>query len=160
MLEAIKTYTQSMGASRFIGKKYANGGNAWDEWKQKRLFESIKAQISITAQIEDGDALIGLMCHRNGFEYWLGYFTSADTSVPEGLEHEDFPAMDIAVCWFYEKDEDNYDLACEALGNIEKAGYTVTTDWWFERYSPKRCKDFYASEIPEDTIMDIGYFIE
>jgi len=160
VFEAIKTYTQNMGATRFIGKKYAGGGDAWGEWKEQNLFESVKTKVGAMAQHDDGDALIGLMCHRNGFEYWLGYFTPAGTTVPEGLDYEDFPAMPIAVCWFYEKDEDSHDLAVEALANIEHAGHVVTTDWWFERYAPTRCKDFFIAEMPNDTIMDVGYFIE
>jgi len=163
MLEAIRTYKiQNTGGMRFIGNKYSDGETAWREWKAKGLFESVKQQIGINlANLhEDSDALVGLMSHRNGFEYWLGYFTPENTPVPEGLDHEDFSKFDMAVCWFYEKDEFNpWDLAPEGLANIEKAGYTVTTDWWFERYSSKRCKDFYAKETPDDTIMDIGYFV-
>ena len=163
MLEAIKTYKiENASGMRFIGKKYPSGGAAWDEWKEKGLFETVKQQIGINlADLhEDSDALVGLMSHRNGFEYWLGYFTPENTPVPEGLDYEDFPKMDMAVCWFYEKDEFNpWDLAPEGLANIERKGYTVNTDWWFERYSPKRCKNFYATETPDDTIMDIGYFV-
>ena len=166
MLEAIKTYKQSVGAMRLIGKKYSSGRDAWNEWREKGLFDLVKKQININFKdlYEDGDALIGLMCHRDGnhdnFEYWLGYFTPENTPVPEGLEYEDFSQMDMGICWFYEKDENNYDLACEALANIEKAGYIVTTEWTFERYSPNRCEDFNVRPIARDTIMDVGYFIE
>jgi len=104
MLEAVKTYKQSVGAMRFIGKKYPSGRDAWTEWGEKGLFDSIKKQINInfTDLYEDGDALIGLMCHRNGnhsnFEYWLGYFTPENTIVPAGLEYEDFCKTDMSIC--------------------------------------------------------------
>ena len=157
MLKTIKLHKQCPGAIKYIGKKYASGKAAWDEWGEKGLFESVKKQIGInlTDFYEDGDAVVGLMCKRindegkKKFEYWLGYFTPANTPVPEGLEYEDFPPMDMVTCQFYEKDGEGYDLACEALSNIEKAGYIVTTEWWFERYSPKR-----------ENIIDLGYFVE
>lgn len=155
MLEAIKTYKQHIGTTRFIGKKYSSGIDAWTEWKEKGLTESVKQQINANLKhiYEDGDALIGLMCHKEGnhnnFEYWLGYFTPENTPVPEGLEYEDFSKINIAICWFNEEDENKYDLACEALENIEKEGYIITTEWWFEHYSGNHAN-----------ISEVGFFVE
>lgn len=166
MLEAIKTYKQSVDAMKFIGKKYSSGRDAWTEWREKGFFDSVKNQINIDFMnlYEDGDALIGLMQHEGGdhtkFEYWLGYFTPENTPVPKGLLYVDFPPMDMCICWFYEKDEIHYDFNCEALANIEKEGFIVTTEWVFERYSPNRCDDLMNINKDSDTIMDVGYFIE
>jgi AraC family transcriptional regulator len=84
MAEVIKTYKQSMPASRFIGKKYGDEDRVnglfsarWNEWFQNGWFEEIeKAPGYNTAFFEDGGAYIGMMRHKNGepFQYWIGIF--------------------------------------------------------------------------------------
>ena len=107
---AVKAYKQSVPVMRFIGKKYASGGEAWKAWNETDYATQLKEKLSINLKdlYEDGDALIGLMCHTQGdhrnFEYWLGYFTPEGTTVPDGFECEDFPERDIAACWLYGKE--------------------------------------------------------
>ena len=158
---AIKAYRQSAGAMRFIGKKYSSGKDAWETWNED-ISNSLKRQLAINLRdlYEDGDALIGLMCHREGnhnnFEYWLGYFTPENTPVPEGFEYEDFPKMDIGTCWLYGKEDEVFAIEPMALAKLEEEGFESITDWWFERYSPVRA----TSDKKGYTIIDICFFIK
>ncbi|MCL2434237.1 MAG: MerR family transcriptional regulator, partial [Clostridia bacterium] len=83
---AIRAYRQSVGAMRFIGKKYPNGGTAWSDWDSRPdsdMFLKQKIGIDLKNFYEDGDAVVGLMRHKDGshrnFEYWIGFFTPANT---------------------------------------------------------------------------------
>ncbi len=95
MAEVIKTYKQSMPATRFIGKKYGDGDRVngffsakWGEWHQNGWFADIeKAPGFKAASFEDADAYIGMMRWKSGepFEYWIGIFTTEGTAVPDGV---------------------------------------------------------------------------
>ena len=60
MAKIIKTYKQSIGAMRFIGKKYGdndrvNGtfGIKWNDWFEKGLFAIIEKQANLKEVYED-----------------------------------------------------------------------------------------------------------
>jgi len=44
---AIKAYKQSVPAMRFIGKKYASGGDAWKVWSETDYAAQLKAKLGI-----------------------------------------------------------------------------------------------------------------
>ena len=96
MPEIIKTNRQSVGAMRFIGKKYGdedrvNGmfGAKWDEWFENDWLSVIENQThgNLKDAYEDGDATIGLMRggHTEPFEYWTGYFTPEGYACPRWI---------------------------------------------------------------------------
>jgi len=166
---AIRAYRQSIGAMRFIGKKYGNEDRVngffsvkWQEWFKNGWFGYLQNQLGTNLLFtEEGKfAEIGLMCHRDGdrknFEYWIGYFTPSGTAVPEGFDYEDFPKMDIGTCWLYGKEPDVYGIEPTALAKLNEEGYEMITDWWFERYSPIRCNPDKKGNI----IIDICFFIK
>ena len=160
---AIRAYRQSLGAMRFIGKKYSYAAGALDEWRHQGLSEILEAQLNGVHKdfYEDGDALIGLLSLRNGFEYWFGYFTPEGTPVPDGFGYEDFPKMDIGVCWIYGKEDEIFDEGIEdtAWQKLEQEGFEWLPDcgdWWIERYSPKRC----TTDNMGYAISDICFFIK
>lgn len=160
---AIRAYRQSLSAMRFIGKKYSYAKGALDEWKQQGLSETLEKHLNGVHKnfYEDGDALIGLLSLRDGFEYWFGYFTPEGTPVPQGFECEDFPQMDIGVCWIYGKEDEIFDEGIEDIAwqKLEQEGFKWlpdSGDWWIERYSLKRC-------IPDRmgyAISDICFFVK
>ena len=158
----IKVYRQSMPAMRFIGKKFTDGGTAWG-WggcgiTQMELLKD-KLQINLFDLYEDGDSIIGLMSHRAGFEYWLGYFVPHNTPVPEGYGYEDFPAMDIVTCWLYGKSDEVFAVEPIAYEKLGREGFAPIGDAWFERYHPMRTQEdkqgyqiidicFFATDLP------------
>ena len=161
---AIRVYRlKSLGAMRFIGKKYIGEKQAREEWDQKGLYEILEKHLDGVHKdfYEHGDKPIGLMSMRAGFEYWLGYFTPEDTAVPEGFEYEDFPQRDLGVCWLYGKSDEIYMERIEDIAwkKLEEEGFEWLPncgDWWIERYSPNRCtpdKMGYA-------ISDICFFVK
>ena len=152
----INTYRQSVDAMRFIGKKYESGAVAWSEFHDKGYNDLLLENVNINLKdfYEDGDSLIGLMCHRNGFEYWLGYFTPENTPVPNGFEYEDFPKKDIVTCWLYGKEDEVFAVEPVAYEKLGEEGFAPIDDWWFERYHPVRT-------IPDKKgymIIDICFF--
>jgi len=156
----VNAYKQSVGATRFIGKKYASGGEAWEAWTDEdgnRIKSGLGVDLNKTEGLrDDGDALIGLMSHRNGFEYWLGYFTPFGTPVPEGYEYEDFPKIDIGVCWLYGYGDELFAIEDMAFDKLKDEGYAVDDYWWFERYHPVRNQ----SDKKGFGIIDICFFIK
>ena len=160
---AIRAYRfSSRGAMRFIGKKYPGEKEARKEWEQKGLYKALESHLSGIKKdfYEDGDAPIGLMNMREGFEYWLGYFTPRGTVVPKGFECEDFPKWDLGVCWIYGKSNEIYMEGIEDIAwqKLEREGFKQIPDsgWWMERYPHKRCgpdKMGYA-------ISDICFFVK
>ena len=158
-----------MNATRFIGKKYASGGEAWDNWSDDWDWDephSLFSRMGIDATTiykdknpQDGCALVGLMCHpggdHNNFEYWLGFFTPENTSVPEGYDYTDFPEQDVGICWLYGKEEDVMAVEDVAATKLGEEGLTITGNWWFERYVPHR----ETTDKNGYKIMDICFFI-
>ena len=168
---AIKAYRQNGRAMRFIGNRYTNDdrvdgmfGAKWDEWFENGRFELLKSKLGVDFKdfyiYDDGDAPIGLMCHRDGdhknFEYWIGYFTPEDTAVPDGFDYEDFPKKDIGVCWLYGRENEVYGIEPLAFEKLLQEGYEVVDDRWFERCSPIRS----APDKNGNIILDICFFIK
>lgn len=171
MPEIIKAYRQSLGAMRFIGKRYTNSdrgpngmfGVKWAEWHENGWFGFLHQLIpgSFKVSYREGDAPIGLMREKghdfDTFEYWIGYFMPENTTVPEGFQYVDFPKSDLGVCWIYGKENEVFGLEAECLGRLEKEGFEIVTDWCFERYALPR------SETPDEKgniIIDICFFIK
>ena len=168
MAEIIKTYRQSVGEMRFIGKKYGdddrvNGtfGAKWGRWFENGWFETIEKQTEgyLKEVYEDGDAYIGLMrgTHGEPFEYWIGCFTPENTTVPEGFEHIDFPKSDLGVCWVYGKEPEIYFLEGECAERLEKDGFVIDYLWCFERYV---CPRFTTPDERGNLILDICFYVK
>ena len=167
---AVNTYRQGMFSMRFIGKKYASGGEAWDNYTDDWDIDSDdcllkRLKIDPTAIYEDGNpqdgsALIGLMRHPNGdhniFEYWLGFFTPENTPVPEGFEYADFPKMSIGICWLFGKEDEVMAVEPVAYEKLKDEGFEPIGDWWFERYVPHR----ETTDKNGYKIMDICFFVK
>jgi len=126
--------------------RISGGKEARDDWSQKGLYEILETQLNGVHRdfYENGDSPICLMSIRDGFEYWLGYFTPEGTAVPEGFQHEDFPRMDLGVCWLYGKSDEIYMEGIEdtAWKKLEQEGFELLpdcADWWIERYAHNRC---------------------
>ena len=154
---AVNTYKQTIGPMRYIGKKYSSGREAWDDWcenQSDRLLSHIGDHLKDL--YEDGDSLIGLMSHRDDFEYWLGYFVPENTAVPEGFEFEDFPQKDIGICWLYGHEDEVFGVEPIAFEKLKEEGFDVDDYWWFERYHPVRAEP----DKKGNTILDICFFIK
>ena len=115
MAEITKVYKQSVGAMRFIGKKYGdndrvdgNFGAKWGEWFENSWFDTIEKQIagSLKDVYEDGDAYIGLLRNKSGepYQYWIGMFTPENTEDTGGYEVIDFPGGLYAVVNYADND--------------------------------------------------------
>jgi len=172
---AINTYRQTLNPVRFIGKKYASGGEAWDnfDWASgwdaydpatdncflKRL-KIDHTKIYADGNPQDGSALIGLMRHPDGdhkqFEYWLGFFTPENTPVPEGFEYADFPKTGVGVCWIYGKADEAIGVEPLSYEKLISEGFEPIDDWWFERYVPHREK----ADKNGYGIIDICFFVK
>ncbi|MDD4495741.1 MAG: hypothetical protein PHV32_15625 [Eubacteriales bacterium] len=168
MSEIIKVYKQSLGAMRFIGKKYGDGdringnfGAKWSEWHSNGWFGIIEKQInsSLKDVYEDGDAYIGLMRrgHDTPFEYWIGIFMPEGTPVPNGFASIDFPARNLGVCWIYGNENEVYMLEGECGDRLGKEGFDVDTEWCFERYT---CPRFTTSDDKGKIILDLCFFLK
>lgn len=171
MPEIIKTYTQTVPAMRFIGKKYGdedrvNGGfgKLWSEWLSNGWFEVLQTTCGSENVYEDGDATIGLMRWKEGepFEYWIGVFCPRDSVVPEGHAHVDFPESEFSVTWLYGKEEELFGQEQKCAERLEKKGYRVIPDelgayWFFERYV---CPRFTTPDEHGNVVLDICHFID
>ena len=171
MAEITGVYRQSIGAMRFIGKRYTNADrgpsgmfdNRWGEWFENGWFDLLEKQAAMPLKdiYEDGDAMIGLMREQNGdfetFEYWIGYFLPAGTAVPEGFQYVDFPACDLGVCWVYGKEHEIFGLEGMCGERLAEKGFEAVTDWCFERY---QCPRFTTPDDKGNVIIDICFFVK
>ena len=168
MVEIIKAYRQSLGAMRFIGKKYGNEdrvdgmfGAKWGEWFQNGWFDVIEKQIEcpLNETYEDGDAYIGLMRDGHGgpFEYWIGCFMPYGTVAPDGFEYIDFTESNLGVCWLYGKEADVYLKEGECAQRLMDEGFKLIGDWCFERYG---CPRFTTPDEKGNIILDICFFVQ
>ena len=168
--KVIKTYRQSVPATRFIGKMYGdedrvNGGfgKQWGEWNENGWSKQLE-EACPKADFEDSGAYIGLMRWKEEepFQYWIGMFFAEGVEVPEGYDFVDFPASDLGVGWLYGKESYIFakeDLAFSACG---KQGIKMIPDaedatWFFERYV---CPRFTKPDKKGKIILDICYFAE
>jgi len=139
----IRVYRQLFNASRFIGKKFNSGKEAWDEKMENDFTLLLRKQLKIDLKElgEDADALVGLMSMRSGdIEYWLGYFTPENTPVPDGFDYNDFRKTHLGVGWIFGKEDEIYATERIVVPRLQEEGIEFLPDsqWWFERYSPIR----------------------
>lgn len=167
MAEIIKTFREEVPAMRFIGKKYSDFGGWWGDWFANGWFDVIENAMGGTEQIlkiwENGGGYVGVerRCPDKPFEYWIGMFTPADTAVPEGFEHIDFPAVGLGTCWIYGKESEVHNTSgCAA--ELEKLGLKMWYDseggvWSFENCL---CPRFTTPDELGNVIMDYCYYVE
>jgi len=171
MAEVINTYKQRLPATRFIGKMYRNEDRVnglfsarWGDWFQNGWFDEIEKTPGYNAAFyEDTNAYIGMMRYKDGepFQYWIGMFTPAGTTVPEGFVFFDLPASMLGVCWIHGSEPDVYgkdDLVMEAFRekNIVPVTDADGAFWFFERYG---CPRFTTPDEDGYIILDHCYFI-
>jgi predicted transcriptional regulator YdeE len=153
MVEIIKVYKQTVGALRFIGKKYDNANRTngtfgikskWNEWFENGWFENIKKQTNSSS--ENNNAYIGLLHNEpeKPFKYWIGIFAPEGTEVPNGFDYVDFPKSDLGICRVRGKADDVY--MNEGISIIEQCNAKLKEKrmnhvhdkfnacWAFERY--------------------------
>jgi len=175
MPEVIKVYKQNMPAVRFIGKKYGDGdrvdggfGQKWHEWFQNGWHASLEPLTAGLASedfpAEDAGAYLGLMRWKEGepFEYWIGLFTPAGTSVPEGFGSVDFPAKTLGVGWLRGKGGDVFGKEDLCARKLSEAGWEIEVEpsgawWFFERYVDPR---FTQQDAEGNQILDICHFVK
>ena len=178
MPNIVNVYTQSVRASRFIGKKYDNAdrGNGafevkakWGEWFENGWFEEIERNTIETSNdtCEESGAYIGLLRNEHGkpHQYWIGMFTSENTTTPEGFDYIDFPKSELGVCWVCGKIDDVTD---EGIGLFEQCNERLKKDgmnhvhdrndvcWTFERYV---CPRFTTPDKNGNITLDICFFL-
>ena len=167
MAEIVKTFREEVPAMRFIGKKYPGFGGWWGEWFANGWFDAVEKAMGGTDAIlkiwENGGGYVGLerRAPDQPFEYWLGMFTPADTSVPDGFSCVDFPAIGLGTCWIKGKEKEVHNTkACR--GEIEAIGLKLWKDadggvWSFENCT---CPRFTSPDADGNIIMDYCYFVE
>ena len=168
MPEIIKTYKKEVPAMRFIGKRYTDKdrgaqcntfGPAWNEWFEKGWFDFLSNQIPSDFKFfcEEGNASIGLMAAPKGvFEYWIGYFSPSDTSVPDGFQHVDFSNSSVGVCWVQGKENEVFFQEDNCVKEIEQQGIGKCGDWAFECYTNRYSKP----NENGDVILDVCFFLQ
>ena len=163
MAEIIKTYRQSVGAMRFIGKKYGNSDrengtftSKWDEWFQNGWFEEIKQQPYEDMKFiyEEYEATIGLVRgYGESFEYWIGMFMPESTVVPAGFEQIDYPNGALGVCWVYGKENEVFMQEVRCMKKLEEEGFSIIGDC-FERYSAR-----FHPDDKGNVTLDICFYV-
>lgn len=166
MAEIIKTYREEVPEMRFIGKKYTDFGN-WGEWFANGWFDEIERAMggvdSILAIWASGGGYVGLeMRGENEFEYYIGMFTPAGTTVPDGFDYIDIPACAIGTCWIYGKEGGDTHQTGGCRPALERAGMRVWHDargrvWSFEN---GLCPRYTTPDEHGNVILDYSYFVE
>ena len=176
MAEIIKTYMQSVGALRFIGKKYDNANRTngtfrvkakWNEWFENGWFDTIKRQMNESHV--DNCAYIGLLQNEPGspFRYWIGMFTPEKTEVPTGFEYVDFPKSELGVCRVHGKADDVYmnegiSILEQCYDKLKEEGMNHVHDkfdicWAFERYA---CPHFPIPDEKGNGVFEVCLFMK
>lgn len=168
MAEIIRTYKQSVPATRFIGRKDPLNGGGWGEGATWAALSEIEkaAGSEANAYFEDAGAYIGLLHFDkkpNPLGYWIGIFAPAETPVPEGFEYFDFPAQNFGVAWIQGKDMGDIG---QQFRNVKKslktAGMKIVlqddrTCFQFERYP---CPRYTTPDENGNIICDYCYFVK
>ena len=170
MAGIVKTYKQSVPATRFIGKIDPYQGGGWGEWHENGWFGIIEDAAggaeAINKLYEDSGAYIGLLHlskDYNVLEYWIGMFVPPETKVPEGFQSIDYPAQNFGVCWIQGKDmgeiTSNY---WKAAGSIMENGMEIIYEddgsfWDFERY---QCPRYTTPDKNGNITVDFCYFVK
>ena len=171
--EIVKVYKQDVPALRFIGKKYGdidrvNGMfyKQWEEWFQNKWFDIIAKQTDrdLKTMYEDDDAYIGLMRWKDDepFEYWIGIFMPAETTIPDGFEYHDFQKATWGVCWVHGNNNEVFMQENNCRQKLEEEGNEILKDneealWFFERYVSPR---FTAPDEKGKIVLDICFYVE
>lgn len=168
-VDAVNVYRQETPPLRFVGIKYGDEdrvfggfGLLWRKWFKINKFAPIDA-LCAPAPIEDGNAEIGLMRVKEGepFEYWIGKFVKADSSVPTGYEALDFPESVWGIVWLKGKGGKAFGKESFAWRQCGAQGMQIKRDgqgaqWSFERYA-----DRYRQKDEEGkSILDIGFLVQ
>lgn len=167
MAEIIKTFREAVPSMRFIGKKYPGFGGWWGEWFANGWFDQIEEAMRGTDSIlkiwENGGGYVGLerRCPDKPFEYWLGMFTPADTTVPQGFDCVDFPAIGLGTCWIYGKESEVHNTA-ECCNSVKSHNMQIWHDaengvWSFENCV---CPRYTTPDEQGNIIMDYCYFVK
>jgi len=148
MFEIIKTYQEEIPECRFIGKRYTEAdrgkdgsfGNIWGQWFQEGLFAKLEINQSLA---EMGASYIGFMRGCPEFEYWIGIFFPADTTVPEGFDSIDLGATKIVTSWIQGQHENGEIYGMEPHNACVKAAEDFGVElpkcnMFFERYDHTR----------------------
>ena len=168
MNRVVDVVIETMPAMRLVGKMYkslerTNGSYSkkWSEWFAMGWFDQLE-KLGEVEGIENGQ--IGLIRSPN-FEYWIGMFLPADTTVPPGFAYVDLPAGNVAMCFVQGNAKDgslynHHDICVKALEekgllNLrkDKNGQTI----FFERYN---CPRFIEENQDGHVILDYGAYIE
>jgi len=171
--EIIRVYAEDMPASRFIGKKYfledqveGTFGQQWGQWHTHGWFDEIFKQTDkdLKEWFIEAEAFIGLMRWKEGdpFEYWIGMFMPAGTTVPEGMNAIDFPALKLGIGWIKGTMKNIFKLDGPVYERLKAEGFPPVTDasgnWWImERYN---CPRFTTPDENGQIILDHGYVLE
>lgn len=166
MAEIKKVFKEKIPNMRFIGKKYGEFGH-WDEFWANDWFGILEKTMGGPDAIlniwENGGGYVGLE-HRSPesvFEYWIGMFTPAETSVPDGFEYKDFAGLSLGTCWIYGYEADIHDTsACRS--EVVKNGMIIWKDenggtWSFENCL---CPRYTTPDENGKIILDYCYFVE
>lgn len=173
MYEIIKTYFQSIPATRFVGIKYGDEdrvdggfGQQWGEWFQSGRFDKLEELLSdeLKNSYEDADAYIGLMRFKEGepFQYWIGMFLPEGCAVPEEYNSIDMPRTKLGVCWLRGPEGELYCKEDKCAEQLVKEGYEISHDvegawWFFERYG---CPRFTTPDEEGRIILDICHYVK
>ncbi|HWT74260.1 MAG TPA: hypothetical protein VN258_06005 [Mobilitalea sp.] len=173
MFEITKAYAQSIPAVRFIGIKYADEdrvdggfGCKWGEWFENNRFEKLEAlqKDDLNKTYEDAGAYLGFMRWKEGepFQYWIGMFLPAGTTVPEGYDYVDMPEAKLGVCWLHGPEGELYCKEDKCAERISQEGYEILEDgqgawYFFERYA---CPRFTTPDENGQVILDICHYIK
>lgn len=173
MYEIVKSYVQSIPATRFIGIKYGDKdrvdggfGYKWGEWFENNRFVQLETleKDEFKSIYEDAEAYIGLMRWKEGeaFQYWIGMFLPEGTDAPEGYDYIDMPEAKLGVCWLYGPEGELYCKEDKCAERIVTEGNEIAYDkegawWFFERYG---CPRFTEKDEEGKVILDICHFVK
>lgn len=170
--EIIKVYKEHLPSLRFIGKKYTNAdranggfGHKWGEWFQNGWFGELE-KIGELKNIENG--YLGFMrfnCEsgEDTFEYWVGMFFAANTSVPDGYDFIDMNESDVGICFIKGREDDGlygmHDACIAEYKKNDMGNFMIDNGnrlYFFERYN---CPRFTGPDENGNVILDYGVYL-
>ena len=164
-VKIISTSRQPVPALRFIGKKYSDADRVdglfsakWDDWFENDWFSQLEA----LGPLDGWADYMGLMGHEDGeFKYWIGMFLPADTPVPDGFGHMDYPACNLGVCRLHGREDSIYGNEPMCCDRLQQEGDVMLDQEFicFER--DLACDDPAVKSLPEgEMLLDICFFIK
>ena len=166
MAEIIKVYRESLPKVKLVGRRYTDAdrdqfggfGQKWGEWFATGLFEPLDQLTQLT---DEQNGYVGCMRFQGEMEYWIGALTTHEGPLPEGYDHVDIPAGDIAVCWIHGR-EDTGEIYSpqvyhECVERVKEQGWQLAEGAWsFERY---HCPRFTAPDQEGKVILDLCFYL-